>query len=129
MGLKSGIHTAGAQHLTSLINSADGIKKFIPGWNIHETAREATEYWLSQQLGRPVNIDLLIKSVSDGQGFGKNGSLSLAQWCESEEESRVLESMNNEERFHMTNLYEGVFYKYKHRHMIKCRVVEYISRG
>ena len=101
MGLKSGIHTAGAQHLTSLVNSADGIKKFIPSWNLHESAREATEGWLCQQLGRTVNINLLVDSVSEGQGFGENSSLSLAQWCESEEESRVIESINNEERFHV----------------------------
>ena len=50
-----------------------------------------------------MNTDLLIQSLSDGQAFGKNGSLSLAQWCESEEESRVLESMNNKERFYVAS--------------------------
>ena len=43
MGLKSGMNTAGAQHLASLVNAADGVKRFIPAWNVKQIVREATE--------------------------------------------------------------------------------------
>ena len=52
MGLKSGIYTAGAQHLASLINSEEGIKRFIPSWDICKISKEASAKWLSDQLGR-----------------------------------------------------------------------------
>ena len=79
MGLKSGIHTSGAQHLASLVNSAEGIKKLIPEWDIHETAANATEAWFEKQLGQPVDTKLLIDSLEAGEGFGEEHLLSLAQ--------------------------------------------------
>ena len=83
------------------MNSAEGIKKLIPEWDIHETAANATEAWFEKQLGQPVNTKLLIDSLEAGEGFGEERSLSLAQWCESEEQKRVFMSMTNEERLHM----------------------------
>ena len=63
MGLKSGIHTSGAQHLASLVNSADGIRRFIPEWKLYDIAKESTEQWLQEQLAAPINVNLLVDSL------------------------------------------------------------------
>ena len=101
VGLKSGIHTAGAQHLTSLVNSSDDILNFIPSWSLTEVANEATGDWLSQQLGREVDTILLMNPLHEGQAFGKDSHLSLAQWFEEVEVDRVRCKMNNNEKLHI----------------------------
>ena len=98
IGLKSGIHTAGAQHLQSLVNSAKGIRRFIPNWDLNQKAKEESEVWLSEKLGKKVDTSLIISSLVHGRKFGVSESLSLAQWCESAEKDRVLTSMSSEER-------------------------------
>ena len=97
MDLKSGIHTVGAQHLNSLINSRHGVTKFVPSWDLHKIARTSTEEWLSQQLGKQVNTSLIINSIERGEKFGSGGALSLAQWCEAAEEKRVISSISSED--------------------------------
>ena len=101
MGLKSGLHTAGAQHLTSLVNSADDILNFFPAWDLRDVAKEATELWFSQQLGTAVDFELLLDSVREGSSFGENGNLSLAQFCEELEEKRVLNGLTIDEKLHV----------------------------
>ena len=98
MGLKSGLHTAGAQHLTSLAMSADDIIKFVPSWNVYKTAEEATGKWLSTQLGKNINVRFTVDSVISGDSFGEKSNLSLAQWCEEVERVRVLSTMDSDER-------------------------------
>ena len=44
---------------------------------------------------------LLVDSIKAGESFGESGSLSLAQWCEAFEASRVLAAMDNNERLHI----------------------------
>ena len=101
IGLKSGKNTAGAQHLTSLVNSAEGVRRFIPSWNLNEIAETSTAVWFHKHLGMNTEIPLLVKAVDEGTGFGEQGSLSLAQWCEAVEEKRAVASMRNEERLHI----------------------------
>ena len=103
MGLKSGVNTSGAQHLASLVNSADGIRRFVPDWDIKEIAKKATEKWLQKQLCKPVDINLLIDSLLAGNGFGDKTNLSLAQWYEAAEQTRVTMTLDNEEKLHIAS--------------------------
>ena len=104
MGLRSGIHTAGAQHLSSLINSAEGVKRYVPGWDLNEIARKETEAWLSEKLGKKINTSLIIDTIIRKEKFGAEGALSLGQWCEAAEEKGVTSSTSNEDRlFTMSN--------------------------
>ena len=98
MGLKSGLKTAGAQHLTSLAMSYDDILKFVPSWNLYETADKMTTKWLSRQLGKDVDSKIIVDAVIASSGFGESGKLSLAQWCEEAEKGRVLRKMDSSER-------------------------------
>ena len=63
MGLRSGIHTAGAQHLTSLVKNAEGITRFLPSWDIDNIARRTTAEWFSKQLGVMVDMQHFISSL------------------------------------------------------------------
>ena len=101
MGLRSGIYTAGAQYLTSLANSNDGVKKFFPHWNMCNIAIKDTRHWLCQQLGKEIDISTILEVVNDEGGFGEDGSLSLAQWCEAVENKRILDKMDGDERLHI----------------------------
>ena len=101
MGLKSGIYTAGAQHIASLINSAEGIRRFLPDWDISKISKQASATWLSQQLGREVDIDWILNSIKDGNRFGASGNLSLAHWCEGIQRTRVMSGMSNEDRLYI----------------------------
>ena len=98
MGLKSGLKTAGAQHLTSLAMSYDDILKFVLSWNLYEVAEETTANWLSRQLGKDVDSKSIVNAVIGGASFGVSGKLSLAQWCEEAEKERVIQKMDSSER-------------------------------
>ena len=68
---------------------------------MNEIAETSTAVWFHEHLGMSTEIPLLIKAVDEGTGFGEQGSLSLAQWCEAVEEKRVLANMRNDERLHI----------------------------
>ena len=91
------------EHLTSLVYSVDGIRRFIPKWNLNEVAREATGKWLRQQLCMPVDINLLIVSMIAGKGFGDKSNLSLAQWCEAAARARTIKTFTSEEKLHIAS--------------------------
>ena len=39
MGLRSGIQTSSAQHLTSLVKNAEGIRRYLPDWDLNERTK------------------------------------------------------------------------------------------
>ena len=79
------------------MNYAEGIRKFVPDWNLIEVAESSTKEWFHQHSGRNLEISSLVDPVIEGNGFGESGCLSLAQWCEAMEERKVLTLMSNDE--------------------------------
>ena len=94
MGLKSGLYTTAAQHLTSLAMSFDDILKFVPSWNLYEIAEKSTKHALDSQLGKNIDITHIVNSVVKGESFGVQSNLSLAQWCEEVERKRILTALH-----------------------------------
>ena len=101
VGLKSGATVFGAQHLMSLVACTEGIQKFCQTWNLNAVATASTKKWLQRRLNHTIDVQLVIRSINAGEGFGGDGKLSLAQWCEDVAKSRVRSQMSNDELLHI----------------------------
>ena len=70
MKLKSGLHTSGAQHLTSLVNSTADIKTFVLSWNLQQNAEDATHEWFCMRLKSKIISNICKINLMDGEKFG-----------------------------------------------------------
>ena len=99
MGLRTGLHTTGAQYLSSLAKCSEDISKFVPSWNGSKIAQEDTEWWLERQIESKIDVgDIYNKIRDDNNG---HGNLSIAQKCETKEAQRVKSLMSGEELLHV----------------------------
>ena len=99
MGLRTGIHTTGAQHISSLAKCDDDIAKFVPNWDGHRVAVESTSVWLMKHLEAEVDIEAMFDQIKKGKIEGT--SLSVSQSCEAKQAKRVLRSMSPDEQLHI----------------------------
>ena len=99
MGLRTGLHTAGAQHLSSLAKCSVDISKFIPSWNGLMIAQEDTGWRLERQLEKKIDVGDLYHKIRDGNNG--HGNLSIAQKCQIKEAQLVRALMSREELLHI----------------------------
>ena len=96
--LRSGIHTTGAQHISSLAKCSEDIEKLLPHWDGPQVAMEATEWWLKQEIGTDVEVKSLFDEIRRGVYDGNVTSLS--QKCEARQAERVRNRMTSEDKLH-----------------------------
>ena len=79
MGLRTGIHTTGVQHISSLAKSDDDIAKFVPNWDGHRVAVESTSVWLMKHLEAEVDIEAMFDQIKKGKIEGMNNECVMVE--------------------------------------------------
>ena len=65
MGMRTGIATAGANHLSSLAKCSEDIAKFVPDWDGFAIAVETTGRWLQQKFKFSIDFNEEFQKIKE----------------------------------------------------------------
>ena len=99
MGLRTGVHTTGAQYLSSLAKCSEDITMNFLGWNGSTIAQEETGWWLERQHDSEIDVKEIFDIIRARSSEPLN--LSISQKCEMKELQRVRTLVSGDELLHL----------------------------